>query len=278
MASKINLRDLFSGLQLQMAAQLSTNREYILHPGSKGDSLEDTWIEWLRKYLPNRYCIDKAIIIDSTGHLSDQIDLVIYDQQYTPFVLTQNGVHYIPAEGVYAVFEVKPDLSGSVSVSGDNLNYIEYAGRKIESVRRLKRTSTSIIDRGSKYSPRPLTKIVGGILASTNSIAKQETLEKHLKSLKGLQGIDMGCAVDSGAFIVNHPEEEDMKITDFSERINEYYRNRTVTSIEFSKADVSLVSFFFQLLRYLQQSIGTVAAIDLNEYSKAINFEIDEEL
>lgn len=261
-----------------MSAQLSTNREYILHSGSKGDSLEDTWIEWLRKYLPNRYCIDKAIIIDSSGQLSDQIDLVIYDQQYTPFVLTQNGIHYIPAEGVYAVFEVKPDLNGSIMSTGDSISYIEYAGRKIESVRRLKRTTTAIIDRGKKYDPRPLTKIVGGILASTNTIKKIETLEKHLKALSGLQGIDMGCAVDYGSFFIDHTGEEDVKTTDYIQRINDYYNTRVINDIEFSKSDVSLVSFFFQLLRYLQQSIGTVAAIDLAEYSKAIKFEIDEEL
>lgn len=278
MANKISLKGLFSGLQNQMTAQLNTNREFIMHPGSKGDSLEDTWIEWLRKYLPNRYCIDKAIIIDSTGQLSDQIDLVIYDQQYTPFVLTQNGIHYIPAEGVYAVFEVKPDLNGSIKVGGENVNYIEYAGRKIESVRKLKRTTTTIIDRGTPHLPRPLTKIIGGILASTNSIKKKETVENHLQSLIALKGIDMGCAVDYGAFIVNYSGEEDIKNTDYISRIRDYYENRIVDTIEFSNSDISLISFFFQLMRYLQQSIGTVAAIDLGEYTKAINFEIDEEL
>ncbi|PAW93904.1 hypothetical protein CKK33_10530 [Mucilaginibacter sp. MD40] len=278
MASKVILKDLFSALQLQMSAQLSTNREFILHPGSKGDSLEDTWIEWLRKYLPNRYCVDKAIVIDSTGQLSDQIDLVIYDQQYTPFVLTQNGIHYIPAEGVYAVFEVKPDLNGTVNVSSESISYIEYAGRKIESVRKLKRTSTYIIDRGEQRPPRPLTKIIGGILASTNTIKKNETLENHLKSLSGLKGIDMGCAVDFGAFIIEHDGQEDIKNTDILSRIKDYYNSRTISGIEFSKADVSLVSFFFQLTRYLQQSIGSVAAIDMSEYAKAIKIEIDEAL
>lgn len=261
-----------------MSAQLSTNRDFILHPGSKGDSLEDTWIEWLRKYLPNRYCIDKAIIVDSTGQLSDQIDLVIYDQQYTPFVLTQNGIHYIPAEGVYAVFEVKPDLNGSIMSGGESISYIEYAGRKIESVRRLKRTTTSIIDRGKKHDPRPLTKIVGGILASTNSIKKRETVENHLKALNNLRGIDIGCAVDYGAFFVDYTGEEDIKILDYTQRINDYYNSRTINEIEMSAGGVSLVSFFFQLMRYLQQSIGTIAAIDLGEYAKAIKFEIDEEL
>lgn len=278
MGSRIDLKGLFSGLQSQMMAQLNTNRGFITHPGSKGDSLEDTWIEWLRKYLPSRYCVDKAIVIDSTGQLSDQMDLVIYDQQYTPFVLNQNGIHYVPAEGVYAVFEVKPDLNGSVNVSDESMSYIEYAGRKIESVRKLKRTSTSIIDRGKKYDPRPLTKIVGGILASTSSIKKKETLENHLKKLTGIKGMDMGCAVDDGAFVINYLGEEDVKLTDFMARITDYYDKRAIEGIEYSRADISLISFFFQLMRYLQQSIGTVAAIDLGEYAKAINLEIDEDL
>jgi hypothetical protein len=179
MSNKINIADLFGGLQNQMVAQLNTNREFILHPGSKGDSLEDVWIEWLKKYLPNRYCVDKAVVIDSTGQLSHQIDLVIYDQQYTPFVLTQNGIHYIPAEGVYAVFEVKPDIKGNV---GD-LNYIQYAGAKIESVRTLKRTSVEIINAGKTQDARALTKIIGGILASTNTYthANNDTIISHLK-------------------------------------------------------------------------------------------------
>lgn len=278
MSNKVNLRELFNGLQNQMIAQLNTNREFINHPSSKGDSLENTWIDWLRKYLPNRYCVDKAIIIDCTGLLSDQIDLVIYDQQYTPFVLTQNGIHYIPAEGVYAVFEVKPDLEGSVKVKNESITYIEYAGRKIESVRRLKRTSTNIIDRGRKFPPRPLTKIIGGILTSTNQIKKVETIEKHLKSLTGLKTIDMGCIVTYGSFYVDYDGQEDSEEKDLEKRINDYYSKRKIKFVEFSNEDISLVTFFFQLMRYLQQSIGTVAAIDLNEYSKAINFSIDEEI
>src|SRR5690606_14229020 len=148
-----------------MNAQLNTNRDFIEHPGSKGDALENAWIEWLRKYLPNRYSVDKAIVIDHEGNTSHQIDVVIYDNWFTPFIFSQNGFHYIPAEGVYAVFEVKPDIGDS---SGGKSN-IEYAGEKIESVRRLLRTSTNMINSGRRFDPRPLTKIIGGILCSTNS-------------------------------------------------------------------------------------------------------------
>lgn len=265
---KISIAELFKSLQNQMIAQLNTNREFLLHPGTKGDSLENVWIEWLKKYLPNRYCIDKAIVIDCKGNLSDQLDLVIYDQHFTPFVFSQNGVSYIPAEGVYAVFEVKPEL---------NKGYIEYAGDKIESVRKLYRTSTNIIDRGHKFPPRSLTKILGGILTSTNEI-KNLTTEKHLMSLTGLKSIDLGCSVDGGCFYIDYETDEDDKINDFNERIYSYYLNRKFGSATFSSADKSLVTFFLQLMRYLQQTIGTVAAIDLNAYSQAINFTIDEDL
>jgi hypothetical protein len=275
MSNKIDLRQMFNGLQTQMVAQLNTNRAFIKHPGSKGDSLENTWIDWLRNYLPNRYCVDKAIVIDCKGQLSDQIDLVIYDQIFTPFVFKQNGIFYIPAEGVYAVFEVKPDL--------DKGNIV-YAGDKIESVRRLFRTSTNIIDRGRLFKPRALTKILGGILTIETKIT-DTTIEGHLKKLKDLKSIDIGCSVNHKSFYVDYnkddsifniPKDKDLTHEEHNELIIKFYNNRTVKDIEFSKKNNSLVTFFLQLTRYLQQSIGTVAAIDLSEYAKAINFEIDE--
>jgi hypothetical protein len=276
MSNKINIAELFRGLQRQMEAQLNTNRAFILHPGSKGDSLENVWIEWLRKYLPNRYCVDKAIIIDSNGELSHQIDLVIYDQQYTPFVFTQNGIHYIPAEGVYAVFEVKPDLQGNVG----NQNYFQYCGSKIESVRKLKRTSVTIINAGVEYAARPFTKIIGGLLASTNSYtsSNNDTIESHIRSLIGLQTIEMGCAIGSGGFFVDYTGEEDIKDKNFEQRIINYYNNRSVNKVTFSDSSNSLITFFLQLTKYLQQSVGTVAAIDLNEYAKSVGFKIDEKI
>lgn len=274
--TKIDLKLLFGGLQKQMIAQLNTNRDFITHSGSKGDSLENAWIEWLQKYLPNRYSVDKAIIIDSKGNTSHQIDIVIYDNWFTPFIFSQNGFHYIPAEGVYAVFEVKPDISAS----SEGINNIQYAAEKIESVRKLKRTTTSIISVGQKQSPRGLTKIVGGILTSTKSGSRKnnQTINKHLKAQVGLKSIDFGCIADYGSFFIDYEGEEDQDISDIEKRYKDFYMKRKVNEIHFSKVENSLVSFFLQLTRYLQQSIGTVAAIDLQAYSNSINEEIDKEL
>jgi len=274
--NNIDLKQMFSGLQKQMTSQLNTNREFITHPGSKGDALENAWIEWLQKYLPNRYSVDKAIIIDHEGNTSHQIDVVIYDNWFTPFIFSQNGFHYIPAEGVYAVFEVKPDINGSAG----GQNYIEYAAEKIESVRVLKRTSTNIINAGTKINPRGLTKIIGGILTSTNSFThdNNHTIEKHLNTQNGYKGIDIGCIADYGSFYIDYNGKENFDTKDFDQRIKDYYEQRIINKIIFSNSENSLVSFFLQLTRYLQQAIGTIPAIDLNAYSKAIDFEIDEEL
>lgn len=276
--SKIPIAELFAGLQKQMVAQLNTNRKFIEHPGSKGDALENAWIDWLRRYLPNRYSVDKAIVIDHKGNTSHQIDIVIYDNWFTPFIFSQNGFHYIPAEGVYAVFEVKPDLKGSVKVGGKNIPYIKYAGQKIESVRKLKRTSVSMINSGAPVKARPFTKIIGGILASTNSIKKASTIEAQLKSLEKLESIDIGCAVEYGSFYINYIGEENVDSKEFEKRILDYYSKRKFDKVTFSTKANSLSTFFLQLTRYLQQAIGTVAAIDLDAYAKNLGFTIDNKI
>lgn len=270
--SKIDLKLLFKGLQSQMTAQLNTNREFIEHPGSKGDALENAWIEWLRNYLPNRYSVDKAIVIDHEGNTSHQIDIVIYDNWFTPFIFSQNGFHYIPAEGVYAVFEVKPDIAGQ----SDGVSNIEYAGAKIESVRKLLRTSVTMINSGKPVGPRPMTKIIGGILCSTNTFTHKnnKTIETKMKSLKGLQSIDMGCIADYGSFFVDYDPDSEIMENGWDKYL-EFYDNRNFSGVKFSKPENSMVTFFMQLTRYLQQAIGTVPAIDLSSYLKKINEEID---
>ena len=262
----IDLRELFNGLQTQMLASLNVDRVFIEHPGSKGDATEQRWIDFLRTYLPDRYKVDKAIVIDSTGNVSEQMDIVIYDAIYTPFIFNQDGFMYIPAESVYAVFEVKQDVKG----------YIDYAAQKLESVRRLKRTSVEMVNSGRRTSARPLTKIIGGILTTTSSYSGTETVSKQLKELKGYQTLDLGCLCDTGSFHVDYKETRPDSIDQTkNEFIEQVYESREVNEIIFSDKKVSLFTFFLQLVSYLK-SIGTVPAIDINAYLNAIDERIDE--
>ena len=61
------------------------------------------------------------------------------------------------------------------------------------------------------------------------------------------------------------------------EDIKQLYESRKVKDINFSDKDVSLFTFFLQLVSYLK-FIGTVPAIDINEYLKAIDERIDDEI
>lgn len=264
----INLKELFAGLQSEMNAAFACNRRLIAHQGSKGDATEDKWIEFFRKYLPKRYGVDKAMVIDHEGNVSQQIDIVLYDVFYTPFIFNHDGFKYIPAEGVYAVFEVKQDIK-------DN---IKYAGEKIESVRKLKRTSIPMINAGVEVPARRLTPILGGILTSTSTYEKVETIERHLKELTSIQSLDLCCCADKYSFYI----EYDKNFADLEKKeinyIYDLYAIRKTKSVIFNKhSDTSLFTFFLQLVQYLKM-IGTVPAIDINAYLETVGESIDMDI
>ena len=238
---KIDMTELFKGMQVQMLSTLELGRAQITHNGEMGEAAEESWRKWLRDYLPKRYRVDKAIVVDCDGNTSDQIDIVIYDSQYSYFVFKHEQVIYVPAESVYAVIEVKQDLTKA---------HLEYAGEKAKSVRSLKRTSVEIPFVAGKYRPKPLHDILAGIITieSTWSDPLGDTLRKNLRSITGDNKIDFGCALKQGAFWV----EYEPKLT-----------------IKKSANDEALLFFFLQMLMKLQ-SIGTVPAIDIAEYAKSL--------
>lgn len=240
----MNLNQIFLNLQNQMIQKLSSNREIIFHSTTKGDASELNWIEWLRTYLPRRYEVDKAFIIDSENNFSEQIDLVIYDRQYSPFVLKQDGAVYIPAESVYAIFEIKQTL---------NKENLEYAFKKIKSVRVLKRTSAPIVHAGGKIPiPKLPFKIIGGILTLSSDWKTPfaNIFSQSLINLDDDSQIDICCILENTAFNIE-------------------YINAT-HNIESSSDREALIFFFLKLLARLQQ-LGTVPAMDINAYANSIS-------
>jgi len=232
---KVKIKDIFLGLQNQMCSRLFLNREILPHPVSKGDASELEWVDMLATYLPKRYQVEKAFVIDYTGRISDQIDIIIFDRQYSPFLLRQNGATYIPAESVYAVIEAKPNL---------NLNSLRYAANKAASVRRLKRTSAPIVEaRGKIGKPKPPFDIFAGILTLEGSLNNRQ--EKELKKLAPEKFLNFGCSLSKGAF----------------------YIEKETLDIEKSDKNYGLVFFFIKLFSSLQL-VGTVPAIDIKKYIK----------
>src|SRR5438093_539300 len=123
-----SLSQLLAGLHKDIESRLATAREAFGHPGTKGNASEHVWLEMLEKYLPRRYQATTAHVVDSKGMFSEQIDVVVFDRQYSPFIFHYEGEIIVPAESVYAAFEAKQSM---------NVSQVDYAQNKVASVRRL---------------------------------------------------------------------------------------------------------------------------------------------
>lgn len=234
------LQRAFASEQSCLIAKLRSS-DRIIHDGDRGEVNEQFFIDVLRKYLPGRYTVHKAAILDSEGQVSDSIDVVVHDRQYTPTLLDSESHRYIPAEAVYAIFECKPKI---------DKDYLEYAARKAASVRRLKRTSVPIPHAGGSYPAKPHFNIISGILAI--DVGWKEGLSRSfvdcLSGLTGEMRLDCGLAVDGHSFDAFDPSGQ----------------------LSFCRSENALVYFLFRLLNQLQ-SLGTVPAIDWNAYASQLS-------
>lgn len=239
--NKKNLRELFTALQNKLACSLGAARIFD-HPTAKGDASEFDWIGMFCDYLPERYSARKAFVIDSEGNSSDQLDIVIFDRFYSSVLFSHRGGLYIPAESVYAVFEVKQDFNKS------NLNY---ASAKAASVRRLKQTSAPVVSVGTNMSARNPIRPLAGILSFGSDWAGdlKSNLFKTLSAHGPEARLDLGCGLTIGSFEFNYAHSA----------------NPTKDDIHVAGPDLALAFFLLTLLQRLRE-LGTVPAIDWQKY------------
>lgn len=240
MVKKFDLGLAFEAKQKLMLAGLGLMPSFTQHPTAKGDATEDRWIEVLREFLPLRYGVGQVFAIDSLNNQSEQIDIAIFDQHYSPLFFEQGGLRFVPVESIYAVFEVKPTLDKS---------YIEYARNKVASVRKLHRTSTEIYHAGGVYAPQdPSTKrILGGILATSSTWA-------GLGSNAARNAILGGSDIDQLEFVI---------------AVRDGAVERVADNLEHAPEGQQLIWFAMRLFRRLAAN-GTVLALDLAKYGRYI--------
>lgn len=235
-----SLQNLLRALDADVATQLARSRELIGHPVEKGDASEALWLSLLQKYLPKRYEVRRAHVVDSRGHFSEQIDIVVHDRQYSPFVFSFQESEVIPAESVYAVFEVKQTLDAA---------NVAYALEKIASVRRLYRTSLPIPSASGLQPAKPLHHILGGILTLASSWTPPlgDALKTALASAADEQQVDLICVAGVGTF---EKSAEAAQVIDL--------------------ASGAGARFLLTLIARLQQ-IATVPMIDVRAYAAWLN-------
>lgn len=233
-----SLEQLLSTLHSDIEHRLQGVRNSFGHPGTKGDGSEHVWLELLQTYLPKRYQAEKAHVVDSNGIFSEQIDVVIFDRQYSPFIFHYEGQIVIPAESVYAIFEAKQTIDAG---------QVAYAQKKIASVRKLHRTSLPIPYAEGTYPAKPLIPILGGILTFESNWKPcfGKPLEDALAEGDADGRLDLGCVAAHGHFVLDQT------------------KGLYVFSVEGKPA----TAFLFKLISSLQFS-GTVPMIDVQAYAR----------
>jgi len=188
-----SLSELLGGLHDDIQQRLTTARKTLAHPGTKGDASEGVWLEMLQTYLPQRYRAMKGHVVDSNGDFSDQIDVLVFDRQYSPFIFQYQGQGIIPAESVYGAFEAKQSITAE---------QVRYAEAKLASVRKLHRTSLPIPTASGLLPPKPLHHIIGGLLTveSDWDTPLGKPLLDALKAGHANGRLDLGCVAVHGIF------------------------------------------------------------------------------
>lgn len=188
-----SLSQLLSDLHDDIERRLAIARRSLGHSVTKGSASENVWLEMLKIYLPKRYQAASAHVVDSQGAFSEQIDVVVFDQQYSPFIFKFEGQIIVPAESVYAVFESKQAISA---------DQVSYAQKKVATVRHLHRTSLPIPYAGGTYPAKKPVHILGGLLTfeSDWNPPLGEPLTEALDRGEREGRLDLGCVAAHGIF------------------------------------------------------------------------------
>lgn len=238
-----DLAEAFRARQQQLESDLGFGRTVSSHPGTLGDASELDWRGMLADFLPRRYGVTKAFVVDVKGRMSQQLDVVIHDRHFSPLLFEVGGAHFIPAESVYAAFEIKQDISRS---------HVEYAGEKIASVRRLHRTSVGFLTANGRMDAQPPKRILGGLLALHSAWTPMigEPLRRVLREREPNAVLDLACVLSAGSFEAEDPAApDDLAVC--------------------GDPATALIFFALRLLKRLQD-VATVTAMDLDAYTQSV--------
>jgi hypothetical protein len=231
-----SLSDVLISMHYEVEGELAKARMVLKHPGTKGDASQAVWIDLFTKYLPRRYVCASVHVADSAGHFSEQIDLAIYDRQYSPFILTFKGQQIIPAESVYAVFEAKQTV---------NSGLIRYAKKKAASVRQLTRTSLPIPTANGILAAKEPMPVIAGVLALDSDWKPSlgAPFRKALGARVTTSSLDIGCVASHGWF------------------------TRTGREYKIHAGAHAVSRFILELIAQLQ-AVATVPMIDVRAYAR----------
>lgn len=109
------LSQILANASEQMLSEFKQIRISFDHNGTAGEGGEAVVAKFLRSQLPQSIGISTGQILDVTGQISKQEDVILYDAEHTPMLFPNQNerITLVPAEGVLGVVEVKTHLHSS---------------------------------------------------------------------------------------------------------------------------------------------------------------------
>lgn len=106
----MSLATLFDLVSERLRIEFDYQAKILGHPGEVGTGRENVLKNILAKFIPKRYAIDSGFVIDALNKRSKQMDIVIYEENYTPVFEIVKGKRFFPCETVVAVGQVKTKI------------------------------------------------------------------------------------------------------------------------------------------------------------------------
>ncbi|MBC2576274.1 DUF6602 domain-containing protein [Peptostreptococcus canis] len=132
----------------KMEEELITQLNYVTSHGvTLGSNREYVWKSLFERIIPKKFNIDRSVfIMDSYGNISKEVDLAIYDEQYTPYIFRYGTIKFIPVEAVAAVIECKSILKYDSNTKDTLSNWVKSITMLNTGLNSLVRINTGIHD------------------------------------------------------------------------------------------------------------------------------------
>lgn len=234
------------------------------HGTTIGGFREDVWREMFRQMIPGKFVIEQSVfIIDSGGAVSNEVDLAIFDETYTPYIFRYGRLKFLPIEAVAVVIECKSSsinndhlttwVKNIAALKTSNKSYARFATGIAEGQKAMETASQTatrplriLCKLGEKEIQKELESGIPMFDIRITAIEKKKQLEveyyDRYKSLKDWY-LELNHANHDNLSEKNEKVECDGKILE-QIFLNEY-------QVEKQGEEVSLLSFNFQLNQLL---------------------------
>lgn len=241
------IANIFDSISKKMMLEFEVSRNTFSHNGLKGSANEVILIDFLRKYLPKKIEITSGQIIDTEGHISKQIDIILCDSFATPMLYEINNIRVIPIETVYAVIEVKAIINSSdvETIINNMLSVKKLIKKAFYKKNGIIKSTINMFDR--EWEIWPVHYYIFGFTSENAFSVRDEINRFHSDlNLQPWERIDTGCILDKGAFINTHRDGELIgKIDALPSNNTDFY---------FMPSRRPLIAFYTLIMHYLNQA------------------------